>query len=579
MQTSPVPLALPVFDPSSSLDERQAKLVSLQAELREARVNHRKQRDDQHARIAQELQELAQTRNEIEEQQTEVKRERERLLALRERFVKRWKKHWSTQRTKLQREIKEFHRERTKFEEECATFEFHKSRFETYWTQEQENIRKRVEKLSEDEANRRVELARQEEQAEKRRSELESWAAELAAEQQQFAATRLQVEQRCARLRVEAEGLESRVVNSRAVLLHLEQQREILTAHLPEAQVEPEEARSKAPPEGVSQRRDLLVPVMEELADQRLTLVEQLQKLTAAREQWQQEQNELVSELAALAEKLSQQESDLERRHQAILLKEDRLQQDSQLLKRLKDDLEGRQSRHAVREMTARADRHRAELEMTAKIEWVSRREQSVTELYRRWSERRRAELVNLRTEHARCLELRQRWTEMLLVEEQKQADQLNHRRDLAEQALILEHAKQELLENVEDTQLGKRKLERLARNVRSATAKMEQMLTDHRDNLQTERKQLEALFRATLERIEELHARERWLADQLAGWESQQTLLVHQVEGHARQEAVWRAQRQVYQHELRKLQVEVDRLTEYLLQNRPDFIPLARAA
>ncbi len=200
-------------------------------------------------------------------------------------------------------------------------------------------------------------------------------------------------------------------------------------------------------------------------------------------------------------------------------------------------------------------------------------------ELFRRWSGRRRAELLQLRSEHGRCLELRQRWTASFLVEEQNQMEKMNQRRELAEQSLVLERAKQELLDSVENPLLARRKLDRLNRHVRSATEKMERTLADNQNKLLAERKQLETLFGKTLESIEELHTRERTLSDRLAEWEVQQLALVQRVEGHVRQEAVWRTQREVYQEELRRLQSEIDRLTEYLLENRQDFIPLARAA
>ena len=157
--------------------------------------------------------------------------------------------------------------------------------------------------------------------------------------------------------------------------------------------------------------------------------------------------------------------------------------------------------------------------------------------------------------------------------------EKMNQRRELAEQSLVLERAKQELLDSVENPLLARRKLDRLNRHVRSATEKMERTLADNQNKLLAERKQLETLFGKTLESIEELHTRERTLSDRLAEWEVQQLALVQRVEGHVRQEAVWRTQREVYQEELRRLQSEIDRLTEYLLENRQDFIPLARAA
>ncbi len=118
---------------------------------------------------------------------------------------------------------------------------------------------------------------------ERQRQKLEEWRDRLSTEQHQLSTGRLQVERRCARLRVEAEGLESRVLDNRAVLVHLERQRQSFFSHLREA--EPIEAAKAPKEEGLARQPnhgESILPVIEELADQRLALLEQLENLATA---------------------------------------------------------------------------------------------------------------------------------------------------------------------------------------------------------------------------------------------------------------------------------------------------------
>ena len=100
--------------------------------------------------------------------------------------------------------------------------------------------------------------------------------------------------------------------------MHLERQRQSFFSHLRKA--EPIEAAKAPKEEGLARQPnhgESILPVIEELADQRLALLEQLENLATAHARWQSEQNDLAGELATLAEKLGQQEEDLQHRQQA----------------------------------------------------------------------------------------------------------------------------------------------------------------------------------------------------------------------------------------------------------------------
>ncbi len=141
------PSNIGIIEPKG-LNERQQRLVDLQAQLHEARATFRQERTEQEAEKAQDIWALLRTRSEIEHQEAAVSTQRQRLLDLRNRFIKRWKKHWSTERAKLIKQTKELDGDRTSFQKECATLEFHKSRFATYRDNEQQNLRKSWEELS-----------------------------------------------------------------------------------------------------------------------------------------------------------------------------------------------------------------------------------------------------------------------------------------------------------------------------------------------------------------------------------------------------------------------------------------------
>ncbi len=577
------PLALPTDDelPSDSegaslrASQQLFAIRDLHKQLREARAGFRRERKEQQQDISRRLSELAKARSALDEQQAEVERERSRLLQLRKRFIRRWKKHWSGERSRLERESGRLERERADLEARQTDFTRRNERLAAHAEAEQSRLEFGWQQLRDAERDAKEESSRQRQALDAQRRALVEDDRRLQTERVALRRERQQVEHHTAQLRIEASGLESRIVNLRAVLLQLE------TAHKPSepAVIAPTDGQTASEP-AVEQRLVDLERLIGDVADQRQALLEQTDRLAEAREAWRQEEKRLVWEMEQLAERLKAWEDRLIDREKDAAVDAESLERERTNLHQLRDRLEAWQARLNAREIELREETQRVEADLHQESRQLERREVAMTELCRRWSERRRVEMQRLRTEHRRCLKMRMECERKQAAGEQRERSLLQRQRDLAAQTLVLERARLKLLADVVDPRIAAKKLERLQRHVDRANAKHIELLDQRWQSLEAERKELAELFDRACKRIEESAALEREIADRLSEAERREQRMTEREIGLAENESVWKSQLESYERECGELRNEIDRLAGLLIEvgsvERP---PLARAA
>lgn len=580
--TEPIPL--PIKEPKPAAEApaevsapTEARLHELHQQLGEARAQFRREKTEHEADAGRQIRDLAEARESLETREAEVVRDRTRLLTLRQRFIKRWKKHWSLQRKRFEEQVVQLENDRACLEEDRESLDSAVVEFRQREEVESRRIQYGWEQLRLAERTIRDRQRKWQSELEQRQRIVSETAARLQKEREALQTERKQFEHHSADLRIEADGLESRIVNLRAVLLQLEEQRAKTRV---EALPHSDSSSTVALPEDIERQRLALQRLAEELADQRLALHEQVTRLAVAREQWRVEETRLMDEMAGLADQLHRREELVVESEKATALTADHLEYERAELKQLRERLEAWQTVQRTIELDWRSELGRRDLEVKQRARQLDRRQQALKELCHRWRKRRHEEVSLLRTEHRRSERERQALASRETELEHRESALDQQKRDLAAQALIVEKARGELLENDEKPLLTARRLERLGRHVRHALAKAEAAIERKRSMLQSERQHLDELFSRVSQRIETAAIDQREAGIKVNEVERREFVATGREAALAEQLSSWSQQLVLFERERGNLRDEIDRLAGLFFNtDQQESVPLARAA
>jgi hypothetical protein len=544
-------------------DTKIQRLEELQRDLREARSLFRHERKVHEADLDQRQSALADAQSDLERREGEVREQRERLLALRSRFIKRWKRHWSAQRHELTLDLEQLADERGRFDAGRTALVEERERFEARRAVEGRRLEHGWEELQAAERQARDERARLAAALDQREQAIADGEARLRAEQLALRAEQMRLEHHSADLRIEADGMESRVVNLRAVLLQLDQRRGGAVANTPPSALQPE-----VPAPQLEQAA--YEKLAEELADQRFALIEQFERLEAARQAWRDEETRLVGEMADLAEQLRRREEQIAENEVAGTFAREQLDRDAAALKQLQDGLEVRKSRQDSIEARWRSELSRREVDVQRRRRDLERREEALSEMCRRWRERRRREVAGMRDDHVRCEKIVRAWAQQMGGCEQRELAVERRQIDLAARALVLETARQQLFDGNGDRELAAKKLERLERHARTALAKAEARIEKRWQAGTAERAALTALLERAQEQIEAAAVKQRDAADLHTDLERREYFVSQQALRLSEIEAGWSTQRHMLERECADLGREIDRLASIIIEAAP---------
>jgi pSer/pThr/pTyr-binding forkhead associated (FHA) protein len=582
---------------SAHLEDKQRRLQELQEQTREARTALQNERAAYEARVAQTTREISIARAELGDGQAQVQAQRQHLIELRRRLKRRWHRHWAGERAAMQRREAEVDQERQELAREGdrlqrdrealaqarlrlnGEVELGRRQIGAGWTE----LRQQRHQFEQRAATERAEL-------QQRRRELDHQEADLLALEHDLADQRAEWEARRQLIDQETEGLENRIRNQRRRVLDLEQE----IARLQQARRElrlPEKnateatvsattasklsfsgARPQPSPDAFNdamlQRLAELEQLAEELADQRLHLAEQWERLVQAQHEWCREHEAATVEWEAIGQRLAAREQVLE-------ANEARLAKDGREAVQGRQRLEGWQARLAAREASWEAERDRLRADVEARERLVEQRLRAIAGLHTRWARQRQKELKRLQTEREAgdqlCKEfaaLRDEWVHRGAALEQEQ-------RALAEKTLALEQHRQETLHQSASPELIERRLEQLRRRWTMTFAASEQSLTQEREALKAEATRLEQLYHGFRHKIQEAATE---AADETLMQTSRahgQLQLADETAQLQNRLSVLQSHCQRYEQERSQLRDEIDRLAGVLMEEGQTMAPV----
>jgi chromosome segregation ATPase len=303
-----------------------------------------------------------------------------------------------------------------------------------------------------------------------------------------------------------------------------------------------------------------------ELADQRLQLAEQWERLVQTQHRWQGDRDQAAAELETVGRKLEEQEQTLVRRQQEFQDSCEGIRSKHQELVRLRQHLVGWHSRLRTRESSWESERGRLLDEVRQREKLVQDHLHNLVEIRRRWSKNRRQEVARLQAERGGCESLRQEYAVLRLEWQRRTSALEDEKRSVAEKSLALEQFRQETITHSGNSPAAEHRVERLRRNWLTQNAAAIRAVAEERKVLETELSDLEKRFTVLQKRSEEVVAAETVFAEKHAAWEHKQALLAARQAQMQQELNIAQAQRQAAEHQLAKMQDEVERIARTLL-------------
>jgi pSer/pThr/pTyr-binding forkhead associated (FHA) protein len=554
------------------LQERQRRLQEVQEQVRQDRAAWKAERAAAEQELEGQRKDLARTCEEAAREREQAGRERQRLVGLRRRLKQRWRRHWQEQEKALARRAQETAATEDRLRQQAAALQHEReaqAQCQLRFNGEVELGRRQLhdEWLQLGLAQQRWEETLNREQTERaqRARALDLRAGALAAAEHALAEEKRLWQQGLSHLKKEHEGLDARVRNLRHQLQELERRPERPGApalgFVPAVAAVPVSAAPAVPawPEDLGRLAGLL-------ADQRLHLLEQWQRLLEATEAWHAERIAVVAELELAGRELANREQQVVEQEQALEQARGELLRRQEALSAVRCQLEGWQARLRSRETSWEAERAALLTDVQAREEVAAAHVRRLEELRQRWARRRRKELEDLQAARASCEELRQHHAALWQECQQRRTKLAQEQREAAAQLVSLERGRQELLTQAPDAAAAEKRLQKLRKRDRARMEAEERDLVRERQALQAEIAYLQERARHLERQEDELVRRyEAWSCRQTE-WEDQQAATADAEE--RRHKELHRLQQLHAQDErqLTELRDELERVARLLL-------------
>ncbi len=573
------------------LEDKRKQLLQLHAQIRQARADLQEQRKSHEEQVGAAASGLAREHKELEEAQAQARAERKRLAELHRRLQQRADRQLEDQRKALARREEELAGERRALEKEAerleeakagitqarlrwnGDYELSRRQLKAAWEQFQRQEQQARERLVRD----RTELQERARGFDQREAQVLKAEQDLEEEKRQWQVARLQLDQ-------EAQGLENRIQNQRRKIA--EQQQELarldgalrtqaaggdvrpeLTAPNPEAPPAPVAlpAVAATPAEG-DDRLAALEKLTAHLADQRLHLAEQWQRLVQIKQHWNEQRTVAAREMETLAGHLHDREQSIALRERALAADEETLRQRLAEVYQLRQSLEACQARLRTRVTSWEGERDRLLVELRGREQAATKRVEALGTLRGRWEQRRRQELDRLNDALGAAEKMRREWLAQRDECLRRQAAVEQRERDLAEKMLALEQYRQEFLGKSADSPAAEKRLERLRRRWATLSAAAERAIGQQRQAVQAEAAQVEQRHRQLQKQAREVAAQEAKLATWQTSWEQEQALARDEVEQLRLEVQTLQALRTRYETQLEELRGEVEKVARTLM-------------
>jgi len=321
-------------------------------------------------------------------------------------------------------------------------------------------------------------------------------------------------------------------------------------------------AGANAPPRDAEWRNRLeeLQTLSGALADQRLELVDQWQRLAILFRAWQQEKESATNELEELAQKLLLQGKSLARQEEEHNVIATDLQHRQENVVQLRHQMIAWRTRLRAKEQSWEGERAKLLAQTRHRETLAEQQHAGLVDLRQRWSAQRKQELAQLQTDRDELETLRKEAVQARAQIVRHAATLEDEKRQLTEKALALEQFRQEVLQKTEPS-LAERKLERFRRRWLTQNSVTLRQIASERETLRTELAALDLRGEECKKRTETVAAAEAALAAKQTAWEHQQTLALTRQSRLEEELKHAEQQRNLSEHQYGKLQEEVDRI------------------
>jgi type III secretion system (T3SS) inner membrane Yop/YscD-like protein len=508
---------------AAHLAAKQQQIETDAQKLEEEREALRVARLEQQARAEKADTELALSKDSLARDHHHVTLERQRVNRIYHRLRQRWQKHWSAEKEKLRRLTSEVAAERKELQQIQAAARERES------VLSHESLRFKAERelCMRQIYDERTDLAKDQEQWRRRRSlelaalntrqqDLDDAQARLAQARQLLADERTAWVRQQEMLEKELHGLNNRIVHQRVRLQEqadeiasLEARRRELLAEIPEATLIEYDVEVLGEA-GADPRLINLEQLAGDLADQRMAMLEQYERVVQFHRCWHEDHARAAEELDALARRLAAEEQDIVARQAQTHQAEEALQSRQQEIASMRQEIAIYHAQLRARQQLLE-DEHATELAaLREKGELLNEQLAGLAEVRLRWNNRRQEEIAQLQASRA-ALAGEQAETHaqrtQLFAAGQEIAEE---KRLLTEKSLALEQYRQKVFQRVKDPAAAKKRVWRLRRRWLSLHAALDRHARNEREAAEIELERIEvsrAQLREELSRLSRLEA------------------------------------------------------------------------
>ncbi len=522
---------------AAHLAEKQRQIQLWSDYTKTERESLRKQKSEHERHVLQVDQGLVQTRQELDKAKETVAEERKRIEAVYQRLRQRWHKQWGAEKEKYLAEaerqqalMEAIAAARRELEVRAKTLREEITRFRGERDQRHQDLETGRETLE----NAR-QIWRRRRVKERLALKAKARAVELAELQMQQARQLLIADKDAWRrqqriLESELQGLDRRIIHQRARVQKHEDEIARLDRMMrehrgqvtvsrkdePETPSVPETeavGETPAPQPPRDERAEGMERIRVELADQRVQLLEQYNRLAQVHQHWHAQRDQAASELEALAQRLLEREETLAERDQEASAAEDKLRERFEEIEVMRQEIQVWRAQMRARDK-ASADEHGQHLLAVREKEGLVQEQLTALEqLRQRWKQRRQQEIKNLQANRAQ-LEQQQRDAASQRADQYAKVQELEEqKRVLTEKALALEQYRQETLGQAEDP-VSQRRVERLRRRWLTVNAAMIRSAKSERKAVLAELARLETTRSEVARQLDRLTHIEADLAD-----------------------------------------------------------------
>jgi hypothetical protein len=590
---------------AAHLEAKRGQMAALQEQVGEARATLRRERADFEQESKALLANVDREHQEATASRQQAQLERKRFIELRRRLKRRWHRHWAVHEADLNRRAEELEAEWQRLASEAekiaqgnadlkgarlclnAEMELGQRRLKD----ERAALARERRSWVQQRADEQGQLRKQFQVLTQRESLLAEIERELLDEKEHWEGTRVHLEK-------EIEGLQARARHLRQKLL--EQQEETARQGVNEpapfgagelANAVPVALPVKVIPaqpvreivrlsEAESERLNVLERLTGDLADQRVHLVEQLEWLVSAEDNWRQAHAELGFELEAFALHLREREQHAQFRERQLQAGEADLRQRREEIAQGHCHLDAWRARLAAREAAWVSDRATVLAHAQLSAEQTQREREALDDLRRRWKQRRHQESTECQTAHRQFVEARALYATLWedCLRRTTALDQ--EKRTLAEQTLALEQYRLEVIGQADDVSAAERQLERHRRRWAALFTEAERNLARERKALEAEIARVEARSRQVEEQAAALGKREAKLSSRQTEWEHQQSQGEEANSRLSNELECLRIEREQLEFRVVALRDEVERMAHTLLEQSETLtLPAVQAA